>query len=110
MIFGRDTVSLSWPSRPAALAVCWRALGRPSRVATGDYGIFHLTGRRSWLRLREREEGQIVTTELIFVGERGATTNESLRAHFDRTLEDVRRRGDEGYIMNDLRAFDVVFA
>jgi len=79
-------------------------------VATGDYGIFHLTGRRSWLRLREPEEGEIVTTELIFIGERGTTTNESLRAHFDRTLEDVRRRGDEGYIMSDLRAFDVVFA
>jgi G3E family GTPase len=79
-------------------------------VRTGDYGIFHLTGRRSWLRLHEPGEGESVTTELVFVGERGATTNESLRAHFEHTLEDVRGRGDEGVIMRDLRAFDVVFA
>jgi G3E family GTPase len=79
-------------------------------VATGDHGIFHLTGRRSWLRLREPRDGETVSTELIFIGERGATTNESLRACFERTFEEVRRRGDEGYIMSDLRAFDVVFA
>jgi G3E family GTPase len=79
-------------------------------LATGDYGIFHLTGRRSWLRLREPEKGQAVTTELIFIGERGATTSESLQAHFEQSLEDVRRRGEAGYIVSDLRAFNVVFA
>ena len=78
-------------------------------LATGDYGIFHLTGRRSWLRLCEPGESE-VTTELIFIGEREATTNEAIRHHLEQAQEDVRRRGDAGYVINDLRAFSVVFA
>jgi G3E family GTPase len=79
-------------------------------VSTGDYGIFHLTGRRSWLRLREPENGETVNTELIFIGERGAATSETIMVHLEQALEDVRRRGDDSYIVSDLRAFNVVFA
>jgi G3E family GTPase len=78
-------------------------------LATGDYGIFHLTGRRSWLRLCEPGDSE-VTTELIFIGERNATTNEEIRHHLEQAQEEVRRRGDAGYVVNDLRAFSVVFA
>jgi G3E family GTPase len=77
---------------------------------TGDYGIFHLTGRRSWLRLCEPSDASPVKTELIFIGERGATTNEGIRLHLEQSLEEVRCRGDAGYVVKDLRAFNVVFA
>jgi G3E family GTPase len=77
-------------------------------LATGDYGIFHLTGRRSWLRLCEPGKSE-VTTELIFIGERDATSNKEIRHHLEQAQEQVRRRGDAGYVINDLRAFSVVF-
>src|SRR5260370_2688199 len=78
-------------------------------LATGDYGIFHLTGRRSWLRPCEPGDSE-ATTGLIFIGERNATTNEEIRHHLEQAQEEVRRRGDAGYVINDLRAFSVVFA
>jgi G3E family GTPase len=76
---------------------------------TGDYGILHLTGQRSWLRLCEPLDVNPVNTELIFIGQRGATTNEEIRCHLEQSLDDVRRRGDAGYIVKDLRAFNVIF-
>lgn len=79
-------------------------------LPTGDYGIFHLTGRRSWLRLCEPEEGEPIETELIFIGERGAASSEEIRRHLEQAQEEVRRRGDAGYAVSDLRAFSVVFA
>ena len=76
---------------------------------SGDYGILHLTGRRSWLRLCEPSSLSPVNTELIFIGERGTTTDERIRVHLEQSLEEVRRRGDAGYVVKDLRAFNVVF-
>jgi G3E family GTPase len=78
-------------------------------VSTGDYGVFHLTGRRSSLRLRAADKGETVSTELVFIGERGATTTESIRAHFERALDYVRSHGEENDMISDLRAFDVIF-
>jgi G3E family GTPase len=75
---------------------------------TGDYGVFHLTGRRSSLRLREAEKGETASTELVFIGEHGAATTEGIRAHFEQALDYVRTYSGEGDIISDLRAFDVV--
>ena len=76
-----------------------------------DYGVFHLTGKRSWLELRESDSLEGVTTELIFVGRRGTVTDDSIRMHFDAAIEEAQSsaRDGTGYIVTDLRAFTVVF-
>jgi G3E family GTPase len=81
-------------------------------VGTDDYGILHVTGRRSWLKLEKPEfdEAEPITTELVFIGKPGATTNDCLKAHFEKALKEVRTPDEEGYIVTDLRAFNVVFA
>lgn len=80
-------------------------------LGTKDYGVFHLTGKRSWLELREADSLEDVTTELIFVGRRGTVTDDSIRMHFDAAIEEAQSsaRDGTGYIVTDLRAFTVLF-
>jgi G3E family GTPase len=80
-------------------------------LETGDYGIFQLAGRRSWLRLRELETAtpEETKTELVFIGKPGAITDAGLRTHLDSALAAARTPAGDGYIINDLRAFEVIF-
>jgi hypothetical protein len=70
-----------------------------------------VTGRRGWLRLAEAKspEDYPLTTELLLIGKPGKTTNDSIREHFDQALEAANAPDDEGYIVTDLRAFNVIF-
>lgn len=81
-------------------------------LETGDYGILQVTGKRAWLKLSppESPESAPVTTELVLIGKPGANTNESIELIFQKALEDARSQGPEGYVVKDLRAFNVVFA
>lgn len=81
-------------------------------LETDDYGILQVTGRRGWLKLVAPENGEAgrVTTELVFIGKPGATTNEGIKAHFEKAWEEANAPDAEGYLVTDLRAFNVVFA
>ena len=81
-------------------------------LETGDYGILQVTGKRGSLKLTEPESPAAgpVSTELVFIGTPGQNTNESIAKVFDQALEDARRQKDQGYVVKDLRAFNVVFA
>jgi G3E family GTPase len=81
-------------------------------LETDDYGILQMTGRRGWLKLIEPEsdEAEIVTTELVFIGRPGSTSNEDLKLHFDHAWQAANDQGAEGYTVTDLRAFNVLFA
>jgi len=81
-------------------------------LETDDYGILQVTGRRGWLKLIEPEpnEAEIVTTELVFIGRPGSTSNEDLKLHFDHAWQAANDQGEEGYTVTDLRAFNVIFA
>ena len=81
-------------------------------LETDDYGILQVTGRRGWLKLVELEsnEAEIVTTELVFIGRPGSTSNEDLKLHFDHAWQAANDQGEEGYTVTDLRAFNVIFA
>jgi hypothetical protein len=65
-----------------------------------------------WLKLAEAAypEDDPVTTELVFIGKPGTNTNESIRELFEQALADANTQGHEGYLVKDLRAFNVVFA
>ncbi|MBW1872174.1 MAG: GTP-binding protein [Deltaproteobacteria bacterium] len=78
---------------------------------TDDYGILQVTGRRGWLRLVEPEsaEDEIVTTELVFIGKPGSTSNKDLKIHFEHAWQAANSQGEEGYTVTDLRAFNVIF-
>ena len=77
-----------------------------------DYGILQVTGRRGWLRLvePESEEDRTITTELVFIGKPGSTSNKDLKIHFEQAWQAANDQGEEGYTVNDLRAFNVIFA
>ena len=80
-------------------------------LPTGDYGVLQLTGRRAWLRLCEPDgpaEGPSVT-ELVFIGQRGATSNEAIAAHFEDAHAEAADPAAPPQIVTDLRAFSVVF-
>jgi len=48
-------------------------------LATGDFGVLQMTGRRTWLRLCEPDaSGEDPVTELVFIGTRGATSHEAI--------------------------------
>jgi G3E family GTPase len=81
-------------------------------LETGDYGILQVTGKRAWLKLSEPESPETVSvsTELVLIGKPGTNTNESIGMVFEQALEDARSQGSEGYVVKDLRAFNVVFA
>ena len=78
---------------------------------TKDYGILQVTGRRGWLKLAEPEpeETEPIITELVFIGKPGTTTNEGIKAHFENAWEQANAPDAEGYIVTDLRAFNVIF-
>ena len=78
---------------------------------TKDYGILQVTGRRGWLRLvePEPEETEPTITELVFIGKPGTTTNVRIKAHFEKAWEEANTPDAEGYIVTDLRAFNVIF-
>ena len=81
-------------------------------LETGDYGILQVTGKRAWLKLTEPESPETVSvsTELVFIGKPGTNTNESIEMIFTQALEDARSQGsEEGYVVKDLRSFNVVF-
>jgi G3E family GTPase len=81
-------------------------------LETNDYGIFNLTGKRSWLKLKEPEstETDPVTTELVFIGKPNGITDEGIGAIFEQALAEANAPGDNGYIVKDLRTFHVIFA
>ena len=82
-------------------------------LATDDYGVFQLTGKRSWLKLTEpvsADEAKAVTTELVFIGKPNGITDEGIGALFEQALAEASAPGDNGYIVKDLRAFHVIFA
>lgn len=81
-------------------------------LETNDYGIFNLTGKRSWLKLKEPEstEADPVTTELVFIGKPNGITDEGIGAIFEQALAEANAPGDNGYIVKDLRTFHVIFA
>jgi G3E family GTPase len=75
------------------------------------YGVFHMTGRRSWLTLCEAEPPETMTTELVFVGRPGMVTSDSIRVHFEEAVHEAKAgaRDGSGYLVTDLRAFTVFF-
>ena len=79
---------------------------------TGDYGVFQMTGRRATLRLREPDGdgADPVSTELVFIGTPGTTTDEHIAAVFEGALRAARDGTSEPHVVTDLRAFNVVFA
>lgn len=81
-------------------------------LPTGDYGVLQMTGRRAWLRLCEPGAANEPpsATELVFIGKRGATTEEALAAHFENALAEASAPPVAPHIISDLRAFSVIFA
>jgi len=81
-------------------------------LETDDYGILQVTGRRGWLKLVEQEPDadEVVTTELVFIGKPGSTSNDDLKRHFEQAWQAANDQGEEGYTVTDLRAFNVIFA
>jgi G3E family GTPase len=81
-------------------------------LETNDYGIFNLTGKRSWLKLTEPElaEADPVATELVFIGKPDGITDDTIGALFEQALAEANAPDNEGYVVKDLRAFHVVFA
>jgi len=81
-------------------------------LETDDYGILQVTGRRGWLKLVEPEsdEDEVLTTELVFIGKPGSTSNDDLNLHFEQAWQAANAQGEEGYTVTDLRAFNVIFA
>lgn len=76
-----------------------------------ERGILQVTGSRGWLKLDGNWPAtDTPMTELVFIGKPGASTNDGIRDHFEQALEAAERQGDEGYLVSDLRAFNVVFA
>ena len=80
-------------------------------LGTKDFGVFHMTGKRSWLTLCEGDSPEGVTTELMFIGRPGTVTNDSIRLQFDAAVAEARSsaRDGTGYLVTDLRAFTVLF-
>ncbi len=75
---------------------------------TNDYGVFQMTGRRSWLKLCETSSPEAITTELVFIGKPGQVTNQSIQTNFDQAVAEAQ--SGQGYRVKDLRSFNVVFA
>ena len=80
-------------------------------LETGDSGILNLTGKRAWLKLVEPDssEQEPCTTELVFIGKPGSTTNDAIADHFRMSLQ-AAVEGNEPHVVSDLRALQVIFA
>ena len=80
-------------------------------LETGDWGILNLTGKRAWLKLcgPDSTEQEPDTTELVFIGQAGSTSNEAIAAHFEASFQAAMER-DKPHVVKDLRALQVVFA
>ena len=92
--------------------------GRISLLSDGVFALFDPRlgrsaghGRRGTLRLREieRSSNGPEKTELVFIGKQGSTSANDLRELFEQSLEDARNQGEDGYLIKDLRSFNVVF-
>ncbi|GAB5376361.1 MAG: zinc metallochaperone GTPase ZigA [Acuticoccus sp.] len=81
-------------------------------LRTRDHGILQMTGRRTTLRLAEPADGEpaLGETELVFIGEHGATSDAALRDLFDRSFREAHDPALPAHTVTDLRAFNVVFA
>lgn len=83
-------------------------------LETGDHGLLQLTGRRCWLRLFEPDPTAPtpVTTELVFIGAPGTTTDAAIAAVFEEAVREQAAidLAGTGHVVDDLRSFDVVFA
>ena len=79
-------------------------------LETGDHSVLQVTGKRGWLRLNGRENGEAeeVKAELVFIGKPGATSAEALREHFENARKEAAKGGT--HLVKDLRAFEVIFA
>ena len=73
------------------------------------YGVFHMTGKRSWLKVCEDEGAETVATELVFVGRPGMVTGDSIRGQFAEAVHEAAAGAQDGYLVSDLRAFTVFF-
>lgn len=120
-----DEQFASWTyrgERPWSFAALHRAVEKMPRdifrakgtvkldLDTGDYGILQVTGKRGWLRLRETQPDELISTELVLIGRPGNVTDDSVRAYFERSLDEANATDGEGNIVTDLRAFSVIFA
>jgi len=87
-------------------------LGAAVKASPVSAAILQVTGRRGWLKLVEPESDadEVVTTELVFIGKPGSTSNEDLKLHFEQAWQAANSQGEEGYTVTDLRAFNVIFA
>ena len=78
-------------------------------LASDDYGILQVTGRRGWLRLTPKEEHGEVATEIVFIGRPDSTCAEKLREHVETSWRKANDPSTTGYAVTDLRAFSVEF-
>ena len=78
---------------------------------TGDWGILNLTGKRAWLKLcgPDSPGREPSTTELVFIGKPGSTSNQALAEHFEASLQAARAPSEEPHVVKDLRALQLVF-
>ena len=89
----------------------YRAKGRVRlEIDPSERGILQVTGRRGWLRLDGAwHENEEPVTELVFIGRPEMGTQDLIRDHFNKALDDAGTQEEEGYLIKDLRAFSVVF-
>jgi G3E family GTPase len=78
---------------------------------TGDWGILNLTGKRAWLKLcgPDSPEPEPSTTELVFIGKPGSTSDQAIAALFEASLQAARDPNGEPHVVKDLRALQLVF-
>ena len=80
-------------------------------LGANTYAVLHMTGKRTWLTLCDADAADEVLTEVVFVGRAGTITNDGIRAHFEAAVTEAETcaREGEAYLVNDLRAFTVLF-
>jgi G3E family GTPase len=89
----------------------YRAKGKVKLdIDAGERGILQVTGRRGWLTLDGAwHVNEEPVTELVCIGRPGAVTRDRICDHFNKALDDAGRFAEEGYLIEDLRAFSVAF-
>ncbi len=89
----------------------YRAKGRVSlEIDPAERGILQVTGRRGWLKLDGAwHANEEPVTELVFIGRPGSVTHDRICDHFNKALDEAGRQVEDGYLIEDLRAFSVVF-